>query len=79
MNLISKYKRIATMSLFLSSKKSKFVYMKSSKGNKIISDQKLKEIMEKTPMVRSAKTEKIMEDLPAFIELINDKSKWRKL
>ncbi len=53
--------------------------MKSSKGNKIISDQKLKEIMEKTPMVRSAKTEKIMEDLPAFMELINDKSKWRKL
>jgi hypothetical protein len=47
--------------------------------NKPISDQKLKEIMERTPMVRSAKTEKIMEDLPAFIELINDKSKWRKL
>jgi hypothetical protein len=47
--------------------------------NKPISDQKLREIMEKTPMVRSAKTEKIMEDLPAFMELINDKSKWRKL
>ncbi len=47
--------------------------------NKPISDQKLKEIMGRLPMVRSAKTEKIMEDLPAFMELINDKSKWRKL
>jgi hypothetical protein len=47
--------------------------------NKPISYQKLKEIMRRTPMVRSAKTEKIMEDLPAFMELINDKSKWRKL
>jgi hypothetical protein len=47
--------------------------------NKPISDQKLKEIMERSPMVRSAKTERIMEDLPAFMELINDKSKWRKL
>ena len=47
--------------------------------NKPISDQKLEEIMRRTPMVRSAKTEKILEDLPAFMELINDKSKWRKL
>ncbi|MEN9333427.1 MAG: hypothetical protein RLY35_607 [Bacteroidota bacterium] len=47
--------------------------------NKPISDQKLKEIMGRLPMVRSAKTEKIMEELPAAIALINDKSGWRKL
>jgi hypothetical protein len=51
---------------------------KASK-NKTISVEELHEIMRKTPMRPSKKTEEIQKDIPGFLALINDKSRRERL
>ena len=51
---------------------------KASK-NKTISVEELHEIMRKTPMRPSKKTEEIQKDIPGFLALINDESRRERL
>ena len=47
--------------------------------NKTISVKELHEIMENTPMRPSKKTEEILKDVPAYMELINDSGRTERL
>lgn len=53
--------------------------MRKVENNKSISVEELHEIMRKTSMRPSKKTEEIKKDIPGFLALINDQSKIERL